>query len=360
MKDTIKSLFLTAVIISSLYFCIAYPGQISEAISLSIVRCTDIIIPSMFLFMYITSITVSSGLHTFIGRLSGPIPLKLFHLRNDYFGIFLMSLFSGYPAGIKLLCDLYNQEKIDKTDFERLSCFCFAGGPAFIQGTVSGILFPETSAGLLCFISVTLGNIITAFISGLFSDKRTSKSFTAKVQFSTETITQSAISSAKAIFQMSIMIIAFGGIWEIAVLSGLTEKIALLTSHLTGIDINTSAVLISSFFEISSIINLPQNAYHLLPVISALLSFGGVCVLAQIIVISNGLLNIRRFIKARLFSAVMSAIVCRAISRFFYLGTANAFSEIKVHSNTRILPTVFLIIMVYMLLSLAKSYRQSD
>lgn len=360
MKETVKSVIFTAVIMAAIYFSIVFPREIGEAVSLSVTRCRDVIIPSMFLFMYITSVAVSSGVHAFIGRLFGPLPSKIFRLKSEHFGIFLMSLFSGYPAGIKLLSDLHRQEKITKSEFEHLSCFCFAGGPAFISGTVSGILFPETAAGLLCFASVTIGNVITAFLSGLFSEKvRTKKKKTA-VSISAETITQSAISSAKAMFQMCVMITAFGGVYKIAELSGIVRRLADFTAYLTGTDIPTSSALISSFFEISNIINLPENRISLLPIICGLLSFGGVCVLAQVIVISGGILNIRRFLGARLFSAVVSAVVCRIISRFFYLGAADAFSEVKIHSNERLLPTVFLIIMVFMLLSLTKSYRQSD
>ena len=181
-----------------------------------------------------------------------------------------------------------------------------------------------------------------------------------KIKISAETLTQPALSSAKAIFQMCVMITAFGGLFRIAELTGMINKISEFTAYLTGTDIATSQTITSSFFEISNIVNLPSNSPELLPIISALLSFGGLCVLAQVIVISDGLINIRRFLNARLFAAIMSALICRLISRFFYLGTADAFSEIKIHSDAKIIPTVFLIIMTFMVLSLSKSYRQSD
>ncbi len=360
MKETIKNAVFTAVIAASLCFCIKFPWDIAESVTLSMQRCIDVIIPSMFLFMYITSIAVSAGMHTFIGKLSGPVSTKIFRLKNEHFGIFLLSLFSGYPAGIKLLTDLYHREKLTESEFERLSCFCFAGGPAFISGTVSGILFPETSAGTLCFVSITTGNIITALAGSFFSEKIMCRKIRTKIKISAETLTQPALSSAKAIFQMCVMITAFGGLFRIAELTGMINKISEFTAYLTGTDIATSQTITSSFFEISNIVNLPSNSPELLPIISALLSFGGLCVLAQVIVISDGLINIRCFLSARLFAAIMSALICRLISRFFYLGTADAFSEIKIHSDAKIIPTVFLIIMTFMVLSLSKSYRQSD
>lgn len=360
MKDIFKSTIFSIIILSALYYCMAYPADVGESISISIQRCTDVIIPSMFLFMYLTSVAVNAGIHNNAGKIFNPVSLRIFRMKGSHFGIFLLSLFSGYPAGIKLLSDLYRQDKLTKQEFERLSCFCFAGGPAFISGTVSGILFPETSAGTLCFISVTTGNIITA-IAGRFSvPKITEEKKHVKINISAETITLPAISTAKAIFQMCVMITAFGGLYKIAELSGITQIITDITSYLCFTDTDTAKAIVSSFFEISNIITLPAETPSLLPVISALLSFGGICVFAQVLVLSGGLINIRRFLCARLFSAIISAVTCRLISRYFYLGASDAFAEIKLHSDEKILPTAFLIIMTLMLLSLSKSYRQSD
>ena len=130
MKQAIKNIILTATILAAVYFCIRYPGYISGAVNDSIIRCMDVMIPSMFIFMCISSITVNSGLHSIISIPFRPAAKYIFRLSDSQFGVFMLSLVSGYPAGIKLLADCYNKNALSKNDFDRLSCFCFASGPA--------------------------------------------------------------------------------------------------------------------------------------------------------------------------------------------------------------------------------------
>lgn len=54
MKQAIKNIILTATILAAVYFCIRYPGYISGAVNDSIIRCMDVMIPSMFIFMCIS------------------------------------------------------------------------------------------------------------------------------------------------------------------------------------------------------------------------------------------------------------------------------------------------------------------
>lgn len=361
MKQIIKNILFTGLILGAVYFCIRYPAEIGSAVSLSMDRCINVIIPSMFIFMCLTSIAVAAGIHNIISVPFIPAARYIFRLKQNQFGIFLLSMFSGYPAGIKLLADSHRRNEISKKEFERLSCFCFAGGPAFISGTVSGILFPGTHAGAVCFISVTAGNLAAAFISGLFSPFPPKPSYKIRTDISAQNVINSTLSSAHAIFQMCVMIITFGGLYRAAELSGAVNFLYRYISVLTGLNRTKTQAIVSSFFEISNIVTIPANSTELLPIVSFLLSFGGICVLIQVIVISGGLLNVRKFLLSRLFSASVSALVCRIISRFFDLGTADVFMPATaVHRGNGTLTAVLLLIMTVMLLSLSKNYGQSD
>lgn len=361
MKQIIKNILFTGLILGAVYFCIRYPAEIGSAVSLSMDRCISVIIPSMFIFMCLTSIAVAAGIHNIISFPFIPAARYIFRLKQNQFGIFLLSMFSGYPAGIKLLADSHRRNEISKKEFERLSCFCFAGGPAFISGTVSGILFPGTHAGAVCFISVTAGNLAAAFISGLFSPFPPKPLYKIRTEISAQNVINSTLSSAHAIFQMCVMIITFGGLYRAAELSGAVNFLCRYISGLTGLNQTKTQAIVSSFFEISNIVTIPANSTELLPIVSFLLSFGGICVLIQVIVISGGLLNVRKFLLSRLFSASVSALVCRMISRFFDFGTADVFMPATaVHKGNGTLTAVLLLIMTVMLLSLSKNYGQSD
>ncbi len=354
MKDKFKSVSFTAILLVSIGICIANTDEVGRSVALATERCINVIIPSMFIFMCLTTIMACCGIHKIIGLLFYPISRFVFKINTAHFGIFILSMFSGYPSGIKLLSDALKRHEISRTEFEHLSCFCFASGPAFISGTVSGTLYPHTSAGLLCFISVICGNIATAILYSFFSPSKNFEIQKSHLYFSSQNITDAVISSSKAIFQMCSMIIAFSGFFCIAKLSGTVGIISNILSSTLNINYNVADVLVSSFFEISNLVNLPCSSPELLPIICAFLSFGGICVFIQVIVISENLINIRKFITARAVSAILSALVCKLISRFFNLGVYHVFKPAVTECNYGVLPSVMLIFMIIILISTDK------
>lgn len=275
MKQAIKNIILTATILAAVYFCIRYPGYISGAVNDSIIRCMDVMIPSMFIFMCISSITVNSGLHSIISIPFRPAAKYIFRLSDSQFGVFMLSLVSGYPAGIKLLADCYNKNALSKKCFDRLSCFCFASGPAFIIGiNFRRYFIQDTPAGIIVFLSVTAGNILSAVLCGLFSRIPSKEKPRIKTDISAECFINSTVSSARAIFQMCVMIVAFSGVLQILKLSGAVNLISEAAAYITGNKVGTVSSIIACILEISNIITLPKNDISMLPVVASLLSFG--------------------------------------------------------------------------------------
>ena len=156
------------------------------------------------------------------------------------------------------------------------------------------------------------------------------------------------------------MIVAFSGVLQILKLSGAVNLISEAAAYITGNKVGTVSSIIACILEISNIITLPKNDISMLPVVASLLSFGGICVLIQIIAISGGLLNIKKFISVRLFSAFASALFCRLFMKFINIEAVTAFAPAITHSKFSPLPSVLLIIMTLMLLSITKNYGQSD
>lgn len=359
MKHTIKTIMYSLIFFLAVYLCIIFPREVGEGVNKCLWRCINVIIPSMFIFMCLTSAAVGSGLHNLLSVPFDFLSRYVFRLKSNQFGIMMLSMFSGYPAGIKLLTDCCRRNELNKEEFDRLSCFCFASGPAFISGVVSGILFPGTSAGMLCFISVTAGNIAAALVSGFFSHIPEKSSHKLKLNISANCIIESVLSSARGMFQMCAMIIAFGGVYKIAELSRVIDFASQTVSNITNTDDLCIKAVISSFLEISNIVSMPSST-GLLPVISALLSFGGICVLFQIIVISGGLLNVKKFLAYRLLAAIVSYFICRLISKFFSLGVVNVFAYKTFREKNDMLPAGLLLVMTIMLLSLFRETYRGD
>lgn len=87
---------------------------------------------------------------------------KIYHTNNSA-SVYFLSILSGYPMGAKLICNMYELGRIDKTDAKKMLSFCSVSGPMFIVGTVGvGFLF-SFKAGLIILIA----NILASLLNGL-------------------------------------------------------------------------------------------------------------------------------------------------------------------------------------------------
>ncbi len=82
---------------------------------------------------------------------------------------FVLSIFSGYPAGSRVVGEFYDNGALSKKDCEKLSYLCSTSGPLFIIGSVGYKMFGDKLAGLKILIahiiSITLVSVIVALLS---------------------------------------------------------------------------------------------------------------------------------------------------------------------------------------------------
>lgn len=353
----IKNIFYAASIMTAVYFCLRYPKDIGQSVENSVNRCMTLIIPSMFIFMCITSFITNSGLHRFLGRPLRFISEKLFRIPKEGLAIFILSMIAGYPAGTKLVADSFKNGEINGEQAKRMYCFCFSSGPAFISGTAAGILYPDSNAGLLIFLSVTAANIITALILSINAPKTCKKNEINRTPVNAGCIIPSVKSASSAMIQMCIMITAFGGFCCILRLTGILQYISVFTGNILHKNPNEIYNTLMTILEISNIVNLPQMNVSLMPAAASLLSFGGICVLMQITALSDENFSIKMFIRTRLITAFISGMTCRFLLRFFNTQNVHQAISYNVISDNKYspIPTVLLIIMMIMLLGTFKN-----
>ncbi len=352
MISKIKIFFFSSSVLILTYFCLKFPEIISTSITESVNRCFSIIIPSMFMFMCLSSVMASSGLHRILGYPFRIISEKLFRIPPEGFAIFLLSMISGYPAGIKMIGDTYQNGELTFSQARRMSCFCFSSGPAFISGTVTAVLYPDTNTCVIIFLSILSGNIISALISAFTSKEKLNCNSRMIFSLKTNTVISSIRSASGAMMQMCIMVVAFNGFCSILKYTGVIQAISILLSSCFSINTNIAENIVMSSLEISNIINFPTMNPYLLPVISFLLSFGGICVLMQVMALSSDFFSISSFIKYRLISSFVSGIACRLLMHFSDISDSCS-TGLKTVSENKYspVPSLFLIIMVIILLS---------
>ncbi|MDD6808384.1 MAG: hypothetical protein PUD72_08105 [Oscillospiraceae bacterium] len=262
----------------------------TECVSDTVVKtshlCADTIFPSLFPFMVLSN---------FIS-----IYLKG-SKKSASFSAIILGIIGGYPVGIKTVATLLENKKIDIKDAQILSLFCFGSGPAFLISTIGVGFFHSIKIGVVLFLS----QLITTLIIGLLvlrKYKISSESNQVIKNVSlTDALTTSVSKSVEGIFLICAYIIIF------------SVFISLVTSFY-----NTDKIRLAlSVFEVTNGCNelsISGSSLTTVPLAAALLSFGGLCVHAQVLSDLKYIgLDYKKFLIVRVCAAGISFLTCRTI-----------------------------------------------
>ncbi|WP_295208882.1 nucleoside recognition protein [Ruminococcus sp.] len=351
MKKLMRELFMYIAAGLCLWFCICLvrsSAEVKESVISAVMRCINVIIPSLFAFMAAADILISSGLYIYITKPFGFLARRLFNIPSGMIFVVLAANTAGYPMGVKMLSDMQNKGIVSRRNAALMACWCFCGGPAFYSGTVGLGVFGQAKVGTAVFLSIVLANVIMGVVLRFFVKKDNvdiSSVKNDKAKLTAENITSSVISAGKSLFVICVMIVFFAAVMAVIDHTGVFNKLSSL-----GLSDN-EVTLIKSCFEITNITELTGQPYDLLPQITAVCSFGGLCVLLQVIALSGGM-NLVPFIISRVPAAFLSAVICRFISPLFVptvLEAANQQTKIFVKINNFV-PSVCLIMMILLLI----------
>jgi hypothetical protein len=290
---------IAAVFIILLLFALVFDTKnMTDSIRSSVETCLYTIIPALFGFMAISSYLIKSGLFRILFK---PVYLLLRHiikLSEEEFGIFLLSLFGGYPIGAKLLADNTKM----RTESAPLLAFCYCPSPGFVISVVGLGLFSNPQAGLLVYFSNVLACVLIAIILNFKRKNITTAHGNPPLRLNA--FTPAVLSASSALFPVCAVVVAFG------LIKGALQFIGI--QHLLG---EAASAYIFAALEITGTSSLAPNP-ALLPLIAALFSTGGLCILMQIPALFNDKIPLRGFFLWRIPAAILSALFCRLLMPF--------------------------------------------
>ncbi|MBQ8623514.1 MAG: hypothetical protein IJ424_03950 [Oscillospiraceae bacterium] len=233
----------------------------------------------------------------------------------------------GYPIGAKSVSETVNSGRLSKQKAEELMCFSFSCGPAFAIG-VSYSVYGNSLYGLAAFSSIFVSNLVLFMIYS-FKNKKIQNQKCSYREFSTKLIVEAVSNAATAMVNISAMIAAF---------SALTALLECILPHIF-------VSVVPSVFEIS---NISELKYLPLPVLTALLAFGGLCVHMQLIAIVNGSFKMKKFFATRFLQVPLAAIVSIAIDCIFNLDNYVTVSShtVYISQSNSIIPFICMISMI--------------
>ncbi|MCM1438177.1 MAG: hypothetical protein NC131_03040 [Roseburia sp.] len=129
------------------------------------------VLPSLFPFMVITLLLIKLGAADVAAKPFKRVSEKL-KLPNVGIPLFLMSVFSGYPAGSRILYEYCEQGLIDKSEAVKLAPLLSTCGPLFALGTVGSRAFGGGGAGVKILCACLVSVISTSLLYCLFSGRK--------------------------------------------------------------------------------------------------------------------------------------------------------------------------------------------
>ncbi len=305
-----KKFILSFVFAGIVVYMIVFPESSYNAASEAVALCINTILPTLFVFMVCSDFFVSAGVGKIIKKPFSRFMMPLFSIGGAGALALALGLVSGYPVGAKCVYNLYKNRDISKNEAERLLGFCNNCSPGFIIGSVGTAMLVSKDFGyILCGVHI-MSAIICGMVLRLFRKEKTQ-----------EIINESAQSSVSINLVKAVTDSVKNSIFSILTVCAYTILFSQIISMVYFIfGKNFITYLLGGVIEITNSVGKMalsgESIKMILPWISFMLGFGGMCVhLQTVAIIKNTDLNLKIYIIGKIFHGLVSFVITFALTR---------------------------------------------
>lgn len=308
-----------------LVLLLRYPKEMTDGIRQGMTLCATALIPSLFPFFVLCSFFIKSGLCDALGKVASPVVQKVFHLPGAAAGAVLLGFCGGYPVGTRMTRELWQSGRITKQNAQRMCLFCVAAGPAFVTGAVGTTMLRNRACGWILFAAITLSNLAIGILLR-FTDLNVTfpKSVEGKKLPLVKAFCESVGQSGMGMIPMCAWVLLFSGICSVAKL--LPERVFLP---------------VCSLLEVTNGCKTAVLAGVSLPILAAILGFGGFSVHCQILPdLLDCEVKLSQFWVSRVVSGALSAVFCKGLLHLFPQAETVALlrNDTIIHATTATVP----------------------
>jgi len=338
-KNIIKAVLTAAASVAVIALIFTKSASCVQGVREGLRLCAVTVIPSLFPFLIVSQFITQSGMADFSGKVLSKTTRLVFGLSGCCSAVILMSLIGGFPVGAKMTDELLHQNKITKAEAGRLNLFCVNAGPAFIIGTVGSLMLSSVRAGVLIYICTALSSLTVGILSRFIITGTTAKETESKVVFignPVKALSTSVSDSLNAMLSICAWIVIFNAL------------ISIILSSFEG----SGVTVLCSILEVTNGVKLSMELFSL-PVLAAIISFGGISVHCQIMpYILKSEMSLKLFFCSRIVCAALSAVYLRALLFVFPCETAvfSNYAEITASAYSVSLPSAAALIIMCVLL----------
>lgn len=249
--------------------------------------CALTVIPSLFPFMVISELLVSSGVGNKIGRLfSKPVRL-LFGVSEGCACAFLLGAVCGFPIGAKTLVSLLDSGELNESEVSRAMIFCNNPGSAFVISAVGVSLFGSLQLGIMLYCCVILSAMVVGILGRFLKNNIKTNYIASKSSVTPKKPLLGAVEN----FTASVRSSALSMLTVCAYVAFFSSFVGCLGAILENLGVSkTLTAIIFGFFEISSGVGAMSelSPYSAILLCAAALGWSGLSVHFQIMTVSVG------------------------------------------------------------------------
>ena len=279
---------------------------VSEGLKL----CASKLIPSLFPFMVVSSLMVSSGAGTAVFKIFEKPVRAVFGVGRECCAPIMLGWLCGFPVGARCASELYRDGRINSSEYTRSLCISSTPSPAFLIGTVGKGMLNDASLGVCLYALSILSCIAVGLFMRLVS-KSTPQTLskpqsTQKRAGLAQSLTKAVTDSAVGMLYVCAFVVFFS-----AFLGAFEGALSFL--HLS----DTASALLFSFFEMTSgISRISKLSGNVLPLCALAAGWSGLSVHFQTAAMctSKG----TRF-APYILSHVAKAAICGTVATIFCL-----------------------------------------
>ena len=312
-----KTVRLYSLIISLIILMILllFPKASSDGIIIGLKSSGELIIPSLFPYMLLSSFIIRTRALKPFEKFFSPFTSKLLNLPKACTSAIIMSFIGGFPVGAKCVSILYKQKIVPRQQAQRMMYFCVCSGPSFLITGIGTIILKNQMAGVMLYMSQLLTGIIIGISVGLYSriKKRENITDNFSEKENTHGISDSFIcaaeDSAASIITMTALICFFSMLISVYNATGVNEALG---------SIRELRLLVPIFTEVTNGIITVKNTGMPIWWYSAAVGFGGICVHFQIkLLLKDVPFSFSKYLLFRLINCIISVMVTKAVCQIF-------------------------------------------
>ena len=301
-RNIFKKYIILLILMLGLILLIIRSQSAIEAARGALILCYQTVIPTLFPFFVLSKIFIDGGFASICAKIFYPITRALLGINGVASLPFLLGILSGYPTGAKCVMSLYESGQITKEEVKRLLPICNNAGPLFIIGAVGCVMLGQLRLGVYLYVVHILSAFISAIIQRFFY--RQSNNSTCAFKIAEQGILP--VFSAAVTDSVFTMLTVCGFVVFFAVFitcvspffdSFLPAGVSLFCKGL--LEVTNGAYLLTSFIASPRI---------LLTALSAIIGFGGVCVVMQVVAITKGI-GLMQYVLGKILQGIISAII---------------------------------------------------